>query len=116
MQYHNLAEELCSELCHQLVTFSAEDEGAKRASMHVVTALGACLMHMSSASEQVSMNYKSTQSSMHTFYCLLPSAVAMLGSCTDLIKAAPAHGQVTINLPGEFDMPCCTVLNCHLVL
>jgi len=34
--------------------------------------------------------------------CLLPSAVAMRGSCTDLIKAAPAHGHVNIILLGEF--------------
>ncbi len=111
MQYHQSAQELYSELCHQLVTFSAEDEGAKRASTHVLNALGACFMHMSSVSDQVLMNH---QNSM--LYCLLPSAVAMLGSCTDLIKAAPAHGYVNINLPGEFDMPYCTVLNCHLVL
>lgn len=110
MQYHKSAEELYSELCHQMVALPAQDEGAEGASTHVLNALGSCFMLMCSASMQAFMS--DDQSNM--LYHMLPSTVAMLGSCTELIKAAPPHGHVKILLPG--DIPSCTVLNCHLML
>ncbi|KAL0018276.1 hypothetical protein WJX77_003271 [Trebouxia sp. C0004] len=100
-QYHKSAQELYSELCHEMVTFPAQDEGAKGASTHVLHALGACFMHMSSASVQAFMSDHHS----NMLYCLLPSAVAMLGSCTELIKAAPAHGLVNIILPDDTKLP-----------
>ncbi len=112
MQYHKSAQELYNELCHHMVTFSAQDEGTEGASTHVLNALGACVMHMSSISVQAFMSDHATI----MLYHFLPAAVAMLGSCTELIKAAPAYGHVNIILPGEFDMPTCAVLNRHLML
>ena len=81
-----------------MVALHAQDEGAEGASAHVLNALGACFMHMSSASVQAFLNNHHN----NMLLCLLPSAVAMRGSCTDLIKAAPAHGHVNIILLGEF--------------
>ncbi|DBA82454.1 TPA: hypothetical protein ACH3X2_000688 [Trebouxia sp. C0005] len=101
IQYHKSAEELYSELCHQMVALPAQDEGAEGASTHVLNALGSCFMLMCSASMQAFMS--DDQSNM--LYHMLPSTVAMLGSCTELIKAAPPHGHVKILLPDDIKMP-----------
>ncbi len=112
MQYHQSTQELYSELCHQLVTLPAQDKGAEGASMHVLNTLGARLMHMVSTSVQA---FTSGHHDSRLMY-LMSAVVAMLGSCTELIKAAPAYGHFNIIVPGDFDMPTCTALNCHLML
>lgn len=112
MQHHQSAQELYSELCHQLVTLTAQDKGAEGASVHVLNTLGACFMHMVSTSVQA---FTSGDHDSRLMYLTL-AVVAMLGSCTELIKVAPAYGQFNITLPGDYDMPTCTALNCHLML